>query len=393
MSKYNESRRKFFQNSLVSSVGIVMAPSVLGNNEDLPLLLNQGQTKKAEWRNKQNDMSYRMLGKTGLMVSEIVLGTFPFNDSKSIPVIDAAVERGVNYLDVAAAYSNGEVEKVVGQFLKKPGNRDKVFVSTKLSSFYNYLDHVVDEIVKGLTQAKKDTIQAKANELINRRSVLKPGYHFNYFKGQEAQVNSAYFRHFVLQEYGFKAEWKKKIKSAAYQLLTDGLTRLQTDYVDVLHCPHGVAMPEMLDDDILRELFAEFKQKGMVRNAGVSFHNDVSANLAKAVEVGYYDLAMFAYNIANHAALENLMYKANQAGMGLIAMKVAKPFSMNDSPQWRLEKLNTAIPDKSLSKFAKAYLWALQNPNLSCCVSQMETIEKLKDNLQVVGEKVTIKSV
>ena len=181
----------------------------------------------------------------------------------------------------------------------------------------------------------------------------------------------------------------KQIKKSARQLLDQGLKRLQTDYVDIFHCHHGCAMPEMMDDEILRELFIEFKQQGKIRASAVSFHNDVQYNLEKAIDVGYYDVVMPAYNIANHAGLERPIARAKKAGLGVVAMKLARALVKNN-PQWRIEKLNSSISEGDLSKFAKAYLWGLQNPNISCCVSQMETIAKLEDNLQVVGRRVEL---
>lgn len=338
-------------------------------------------------------MSYRMLGRTGMMVSELVMGTFPFVNPDFYPALDAGIERGMNYIDCAAAYSNGQVESNIGNYIKERGNRDNVFLSTKLSFYYGYIDRALKELEKDLPESKKDALMKKAEDMMASRAVMKPGYHMNFFQGQEGQFPKTYYRHLLLTEYGYKAGWKKKMKEHAYRIMEDSLKRLQTDHVDVLHCPHGIAMPEMMEDDVIREIFTEFKQKGMIRAAAVSFHNDVSAHLAKAIEVGYYDVAMFAYNIANHAALENLMSKGKEAGLGMIAMKVAKLLAMKDQPEWRAEKLNTTIPDEELSVFSKAYLWALQNPNLSCCVSEMNTVEIVADNYKIIGKKVDVKPV
>ncbi|WP_168442246.1 aldo/keto reductase [Pontiella desulfatans] len=334
-------------------------------------------------------MRYRRLGKTAMMVSELAMGTFPFESEDSFPLFDAAIDRGINYFDCASAYSGGKVEANLGRYFKASGNREKVFLSTKLSGYYWELDRWLMTEVGKKSKAVQHEIEAKAESLLEQRRVKLPGYHIQYFGGQANQFDKTYYRYFAMQEIGISDEWRGKIKQNAYRLLEEGMTRLQTDYLDVLHIPHGVAMPEMMDD-LLKEIFQEFKQKGLVKASAVSFHNDVTGNLLQAAKVGYYDVAMFAYNIANHAGLEHAMYKAHQSGMGLIAMKVAKLFSMGNQPAWRLSKLNAAIPDEGLSPFAKSYLWALQNPNLSCCVSQMETIEQLNDNLQVVGRKLDL---
>ncbi|MCF2950120.1 aldo/keto reductase [Paraglaciecola aquimarina] len=392
MTKPTNSRRDFFKGTAAASIGLTLAPSLLAGTST-PKITKSLDKIKPIWRNKQDGVTYRMMGRTGMMASEIVLGTFPFTDDSYDGVIDYGIDQGINYIDTAPAYSNGQVEATIGNYLKKSGNRDKVFLSTKLSFYYGYIDRVIRDIEKGLPQGKKDALLKKANAMIEQRSVMKPGYHMNYFTGQEAQFPKTYYRHLMLQEYGFKSEWRAKIKQHAYKLLEDSLRRLQTDHLDVLHCPHGIAMPEMMDDEVLQEVLAEFKQKGLISASAVSFHNDVAGHLAKAIEVDYYDITMFAYNIANHAALENLMFKAKEAGIGMVAMKVAKLLWLKDQPEWRLEKLNTAIPEQGMSKFSKAYLWALQNPNLSACVSEMHTKDIITDNLKVMGRKVDIQTV
>jgi hypothetical protein len=87
------------------------------------------------------------------------------------------------------------------------------------------------------------------------------------------------------------------------------------------------------------------------------------------------------------------MHRAHQAGLGMIAMKVARLFAMQNQPAWRQQKLDTAIPDPNTSTFAKACLWALQNPNLSACVSQMESLDEVADNYAIVGRKVDLQPV
>jgi aryl-alcohol dehydrogenase-like predicted oxidoreductase len=81
-------------------------------------------------------MKYRTLGKTGLRVSSIGLGTMvhaghfgPMKDSESLSAIDAALELGVNFIDTSDAYGAGYSESLLGQALK--GRRDKVMIATK----------------------------------------------------------------------------------------------------------------------------------------------------------------------------------------------------------------------------------------------------------------------
>lgn len=393
MNTPKPNRREFLQQTAAVSAGLALAPAVLAGTPVASAATGTTQPPAPIWRNKRAGMSYRMLGRTGMMVSELVIGTFRFNDPTHFPILDDEIERGMNYIDCAAAYSQGKVESNMGVYIKDRGIRDDVFLATKLSSYYGYLGGVMKEIEKNLSSSQIEALKQKAAEMIEERGVLKPGYHHNYFGGQEGQVPSTYYRYLVLKEHGYREGWKQKVKDHARKLLHGSLERLQTDHLDVLHCPHGIAMPEMMDDEPLQEVFAEFKQEGLIRAAAVSFHNDVGAHLSKAIDAGYYDVAMFAYNIANQAALEPDMHRAHQAGLGMIAMKVARLFAMQNQPAWRQQKLDTAIPDPNTSTFAKAYLWALQNPNLSACVSQMESLDEVADNYAIVGRKVDLQPV
>lgn len=393
MKSPKSTRREFFQKTAAASVGLALGPAALAGAKQTPPGLVAIPPPTPIWRNKRAGMPYRMLGRTGMMVSELVIGTFPYNDPAHFPILDSEIERGMNYVDCAAAYSKGGVESNIGVYLKDRGVRDDLFLSTKLSGYYGYLGGVMREIEKDLSSSQIEALKAKAAAMIEERGVLKPGYHHNYFGGQEAQIPANYYRYLLLNEHGYRAGWKQQVKDHARKLLHESLARLQTDHLDVLHCPHGIALPELMDDDALREVFAEFKQEGLIRAAAVSFHNDVGNHLAKAIDAGYYDVAMFAYNIANHAALEPDMHRAHEAGLGMIAMKVARLFAMENQPAWRVQKLDTAIPDPTLSTFAKAYLWALQNPHLSACVSQMESLEEVADNYAIVGRKVDLQPV
>lgn len=391
MANRRNSRRTFVRSVLASSVGLGVAPVAIGSEKKSSAGTKRAAAARPEWRNRQAGMSYRMFGNTGMMVSEIVMGTTPWKDESYIRIIEACREKGINYIDTAPAYSKGHAEKVVGKYLKESGKRDDLFISTKISFYDEFMGKLVDEILNGLTSEKKSDLEKRAASMIEERGVLKPGYHFTYFRGQENKFKTAYLRHLVLKEHGVRKKWKPKIKARMHELVENSLKALHTDHLDVLHCPHGVAMPEMLDDENIREVFNALKKKGKVRFAALSMHNDVAANLDKAVALGHYDGAMIAYNIGNHASLERSILKAKQAGMGIVAMKVARAVSNPgmEIPQWRIQKLNEAIPDE-MSIQSKAYLWALQNPNISCCVSEMPTPQAVADNAAATGRKVEI---
>lgn len=83
------------------------------------------------------------LGRTGLSVSRLCLGTMQFgwtaDEATSFAVMDAYVEAGGNFLDTADVYTawvrgnrGGESETIIGKWLRERGNRDSMVIATKV---------------------------------------------------------------------------------------------------------------------------------------------------------------------------------------------------------------------------------------------------------------------
>jgi len=81
-------------------------------------------------------MEYRYLGDSGLRVSPICLGTMMFGGrtsaASSARIIASARDAGINFIDVADAYVNGESERIVGKNLRR--DRDDWVVATKVGN-------------------------------------------------------------------------------------------------------------------------------------------------------------------------------------------------------------------------------------------------------------------
>lgn len=81
-------------------------------------------------------MEYRTLGKSGLRVSAVGLGTNQFGgkvDEAGVRhLIDRALDAGVNFIDTADIYTGGRSEETIGKAIR--GRRDKVIVATKVGS-------------------------------------------------------------------------------------------------------------------------------------------------------------------------------------------------------------------------------------------------------------------
>ena len=70
-------------------------------------------------------MNYRLLGRTGMKVSEVSFGAWaigaswgPVDDRESMAALNKAVDLGVNFFDTADVYGNGRSEKLIGQLLR-----------------------------------------------------------------------------------------------------------------------------------------------------------------------------------------------------------------------------------------------------------------------------------
>ncbi len=81
-------------------------------------------------------MKYRMLGRTGMKVSEVSFGAWAIgsgwgavDDADSLAALHKAVDLGVNFIDTADVYGNGRSEKLIARLLKE--RKETLYVATK----------------------------------------------------------------------------------------------------------------------------------------------------------------------------------------------------------------------------------------------------------------------
>jgi aryl-alcohol dehydrogenase-like predicted oxidoreductase len=81
-------------------------------------------------------MKYRTLGRSGLKVSPLCLGTDnfanPTPEDECVRMIDAALEAGINFIDTADSYVQGECERIIGRALAINKRRREVIIATKV---------------------------------------------------------------------------------------------------------------------------------------------------------------------------------------------------------------------------------------------------------------------
>lgn len=306
-------------------------------------------------------MEYRNLGRTGLKVSELCLGTMQWgwtaDEATSFAIMDAFVATGGNFIDTADVYSRwvegnpgGVSEEIIGRWMKARGNRRQIVLATK---------------VRGVMW------DGPNGEGLSRGHIM-----------------------------------------AAVE---DSLRRLQTDVID-LYQTHwfdaGTPIDETLRalDDLVRQ--------GKVRYVGCS--NYPAWRLAKALwasdtlGLARYDSIQPHYNIAYRAEFEReLKPLCEEEGVGVIPYSplaggfltgkyrrgAPAPDSARASGIQRrylndkgfaileaLEKLGTAR-GKSIAQMALA--WQLSQPVITAPIIGANSVEQLGDSLGAAGLRLT----
>ncbi len=389
-NKFNINRRKFISTGAAFTLGIPLlgkAGTTHPPNRNLQPDVNQ------EWRNRQSGMAYRQLGNTGLMISEVVNGGDPVR-LNNLRTTEIAMERGLNYLDMAPAYGRGECEESYGKIIDNSAKREKVFMTTKVSGYTNVRNNLYREIYDSLPAGKQEHYQKKAAEMRAARNVDKPGYFITYWPGQPRSFEGTYLSNAMAADYAHKVEGSPKFKEFILKSVEESLKRVGTGYFDILMCPHGATSFEEVQIEETFTTFEQLKKEGKVRFLGVSTHNDPAGVLRAARETGQYDVAMVAYNIINGGYMEREIELAGEGGMGIIAMKAAMAVATHHKalqpiPEWRIQKVQRIVPG-NMKPPVKAYLWALQNPNISAVISNLWDEQHVNENLSVVGKKVEL---
>ena len=115
-------------------------------------------------------MEMRSLGRTGVLVSPLCLGTMnfgaPTSKEDSIAILDRALDAGINFIDTANVYNAGESERVVGEALARNGKREQIVLATKVygrmgpgpNDGGNSRYHIIKACEDSLRRLQTDTI-------------------------------------------------------------------------------------------------------------------------------------------------------------------------------------------------------------------------------------------
>lgn len=206
---------------------------------------------------------YRTLGRTNLRIPIVSFGVM---NSDSPDLIKKALDMGIKHLDTAHGYLRGNSERVIGEVLERAGNRDKVYVATKM-------------------RFARDSQKAV---FLPRGSAREPG-------ATEANL---------------------------FEQLETSLQRLRTDYVDILYL-HSCYSPQMAIYEPLMNALVKVKKQGKARFIGTSTHTDMAKVIRATVDAEVYDVVLSAYNYVQEEKEEvkKAIQYAAEKGVGVVAMK------------------------------------------------------------------------
>jgi aryl-alcohol dehydrogenase-like predicted oxidoreductase len=126
-------------------------------------------------------MEYRILGRTGVRVSPLCLGTMNFGgatpEPESIRIMNQALDAGINFFDTANMYVRGESERVVGKALAD-GRREMVILATKVHFPQSDDPNDRGNSRRHIMQAVEDSLRRLQTEWIDLYQIHRPVFDF-----------------------------------------------------------------------------------------------------------------------------------------------------------------------------------------------------------------------
>ena len=360
-------RREFLQTASAAGAGALLGGRAVGAAEGAP---KENLPPNVEWRNKREGMTYRRLGRTNFMVSEVGLGCMRIDDMTKW-LIDEAFDHGVNLFDTAPVYGKGQNEPMVGQALK--GKRDKVFVQTKISAFLRIRTDALKKKMYALSGAERRKLKQEADELL-RALGIEP----NDLPKKQARAKRANAIRQVMERH-FDSEVAPEVYAdTIVKSLESSLQNLQTDYVDILVCPHGANA----------ETAEKLKKQGKIRALGVTTHNSMAETCLAAIGTGKYDVIVPAINVLNSKDLATTLEAAKTNDVGVVAMKVVAPLMAAEkqkakAPQAEKRPGLELLPKGEGSIAFRALQWALAEPAIHTVIPGVTNHQQLQEDLKL----------
>ncbi len=160
------------------------------------------------------------------------------------------------------------------------------------------------------------------------------------------------------------------------QVVEDSLRRLQTDYVDLVH-QHSCDEVARIESETMHEAFDRLKQEGKVRFLGFSSHTPNLVQVADAaIANGRYDVMMLAYHHGIWPEMADVVRRAREADVGVVAMKTLKGAKHDGL---------AGFQERSGAYSQAALRWVLSNTDVSAAIISFFEFQHVDEYLFASG--------
>ena len=123
-------------------------------------------------------MEYRRLGRSGVLVSPLCLGTMNFggstDEAEAFAIMQKAADGGINFFDTANVYNKGDSERITGKFLKDNHLRDQIVLATKAFNRVGDLPNDGGGTRYHIIKACEDSLQRLQTDHIDLYQIHRP---------------------------------------------------------------------------------------------------------------------------------------------------------------------------------------------------------------------------
>lgn len=219
-------------------------------------------------------MKYRILGKTGLKVSEVGMGTWQLagkpwgwdapDEKESMKALYRFVELGGNFIDTAWEYGRAGIpgehcsEELIGQFIRESGNREKVIIASKV-----------------------------------------PGKNRKWPARKDVPISEVF------------------PKGHIEEIVDSSLKSLKIETIDLMQ--FHVWQDDFVNEDDWKEEIQNITKKGKVKHWGISINDYQPSNCLKTLDTGLISTVQFIFNIFHQKPIEKLFPYVKKNNIGLIA--------------------------------------------------------------------------
>ena len=211
------------------------------------------------------------------------------------------------------------------------------------------------------------------------------------YSGSEAAVGEILARNNCRKDINLATKlphYMIKSRAGLEKTFSEQLRRLKTDYIDyyLMHMLNDVKTWEKLISLGVLDWIEEKKRKGQIRNIGFSYHGN-TGNFVRLLDAYDWDFCQIQYNYLDEysqAGRKGLEY-AGKKGIPVIIMEPLRGGKLVNNLPAEAKKL-IEQDEKHRTPAELAFRWLWDQPQVTCVLSGMNSIEMVEENVRIASE-------